>query len=155
MKKAFFIGSLIGIFLAVVMYSTGETYTIKEKTINLKDLYLYQLDGSNVDWSEFENEKVLVNFWGSHCPPCVDKLPYLNSFASNNPDFTVLSISGESLSQMNNYLDHFDYNNIKFTKMDGKYSSVGIYLLPTTILIQDGKGRIFPQEDLEKLIGLR
>jgi thiol-disulfide isomerase/thioredoxin len=39
------------------------------------------LDGETVRMSMFAGRPVYINFWGTWCPPCVEELPLLESFA--------------------------------------------------------------------------
>ncbi len=37
-------------------------------------------DGTDVAMSGFRGQPLLVNFWATWCPPCVEELPMLNAF---------------------------------------------------------------------------
>jgi thiol-disulfide isomerase/thioredoxin len=37
-------------------------------------------DGTDVAMSRFRGQPLLVNFWATWCPPCVEELPMLNTF---------------------------------------------------------------------------
>jgi thiol-disulfide isomerase/thioredoxin len=37
-------------------------------------------DGQTLAMSRFRGQKVLVNFWATWCPPCIEELPLLDSF---------------------------------------------------------------------------
>ncbi|MES1980798.1 MAG: TlpA disulfide reductase family protein [Pseudomonadota bacterium] len=41
-------------------------------------------DGRPLAMNTFRGKPLLVNFWGTWCPPCVEELPLLNSFYGAN-----------------------------------------------------------------------
>jgi outer membrane receptor for ferrienterochelin and colicins len=53
------------------------------------DFNLPALDGSRFVRASSVQGPVLVNFWGSDCPPCVEELPRLQAFAADRPAWTV------------------------------------------------------------------
>jgi thiol-disulfide isomerase/thioredoxin len=51
--------------------------------------------GGQVDLAQFRGKPVLVNFWATWCPPCVEEMPSLKALASSyDPaSFEVLAVS--------------------------------------------------------------
>ena len=43
-----------------------------------------QLDGTTLRMATFRGQHLVVNFWATWCPPCVEELPLLNAFFSEN-----------------------------------------------------------------------
>lgn len=41
-------------------------------------------DGLAVPMSRFRGQKLLVNFWATWCPPCIEELPFLDNFYQKN-----------------------------------------------------------------------
>ena len=51
-------------------------------------------DGSrSVDLAQYKGHVVIVNFWATWCPPCIEELPSLLAMQRELPDVTVLAIS--------------------------------------------------------------
>lgn len=79
---AMVIGSMIVMFVAagVVIYGklggfvdTGTVDT-ETKAVNFT---VYESDGTKVDFSDFEGEPVVINFWASWCEPCQREMPLM------------------------------------------------------------------------------
>ena len=64
------------------------------------DFSLPDLDGREVSLSDFRGKWVLVNFWATWCPPCLEELPELESFHSKHKDAgaMVLGINMEDIA---------------------------------------------------------
>jgi thiol-disulfide isomerase/thioredoxin len=57
-------------------------------------LELTTLDGSRfVSLADFEGRPVLLNFWGSECPPCVNELPLLFAQARRHVNLQFLGVA--------------------------------------------------------------
>jgi thiol-disulfide isomerase/thioredoxin len=61
-----------------------------------KNLAVFSRDGKSVDLSRLKGRIVVVHFWATWCPPCVDELPELDRFwrrYRNNPAIALYSVS--------------------------------------------------------------
>lgn len=54
------------------------------------ELTLPSLDGEVRSLSDYRGKWVLVNYWATWCPPCLEELPELEVFYSNNRDRAVV-----------------------------------------------------------------
>ena len=68
------------------------------------ELSLPDLSGAAVPLSRFDGKPVLLNFWASWCPPCVEEMPVLDAFARENPDWHVIGIAVEPADAARDYL---------------------------------------------------
>lgn len=51
-------------------------------------------DGSHsVDLSKLRGKVVLLNFWASWCPPCIEELPTLMELHRRMPDIVIVAVS--------------------------------------------------------------
>jgi len=53
-------------------------------------------DNSRHSLSDFRGKIVVINFWGTWCPPCVYEMPALNTFAKDLKDDVVVLAIAES-----------------------------------------------------------
>jgi thiol-disulfide isomerase/thioredoxin len=63
-------------------------------------------DGKSLAMSSFQGRPVLVNFWATWCPPCVEELPLLDSFYRDNKvkNWQVLGLAIDQPSAVNKWL---------------------------------------------------
>jgi thiol-disulfide isomerase/thioredoxin len=57
-----------------------------------RDFTLTTLDGAPVTLSDYRGQWVILNFWATWCPPCVEEMPYLNQLAAER-DLVVLGVN--------------------------------------------------------------
>jgi len=71
-------------------------------------LQLPLLDGSRfVKLSELTDRAVVLNFWGSECPPCVREMPLLASLSSQYADVQFLGVATDSRELAMRFVDRF------------------------------------------------
>lgn len=71
-------------------------------------------DGSQtVSLSQYRGHVVLLNFWASWCPPCIEELPSLMALHRRLPQLVILGVSIDEDAQA--YHNFLLANNIDFT----------------------------------------
>lgn len=114
--------------------------------------FVWKENGKEVRFSEFTKGKyVLLNFWGTWCPPCRRELPDLVSIAKDmsNKNFVVIGAAMEQTRDLDEALgtvtDFWVNNSIYFPVVVGTPELAiaygGINAVPTSFLIND-KGEI-------------
>jgi len=51
------------------------------------------LDGARVALEDLRGRPVVIDFWATWCPPCVQQIPVLNAFQEAHPEVAVLGIA--------------------------------------------------------------
>lgn len=63
-------------------------------------------DGATLHMSALRGKPLLLNFWASWCPPCVEELPLLNSFFKENVanGWQVIGLAVDQLDPVKHFL---------------------------------------------------
>ena len=101
--------------------------------------------GKKISRDDFGGKLLVLNFWASWCPPCVEETPSLEEFAKQfGPQgVVVLGVSNDrNDAQYRKFLDRFHIDFETSRDPDNNISaSYGTYQLPETYLI-DRNGRV-------------
>ena len=86
--------------LLVALFSTAGT---AEEAV---DFTLPDISGKDVSLSDYRGKWVIVNYWATWCPPCLEEIPDLVDLHENNRDkLVVLGINHEEVNE--EYLREF------------------------------------------------
>ena len=115
--------------------------------------FVWEVNGKQVKFSEYTKSKyVLLNFWGTWCPPCKAELPDIISIAKEmeNKDLVVLGVALERVETMKEAVQQVSefwtekqmHYPVVIGTMELTNAYGGINAVPTTFLI-DKNGEIF------------
>jgi len=116
-------------------------------------------EGKEVSLSDFKGKVVLVNFWATYCPPCIEELDLFERIYEKYKDkgFVVLAVNMDPKN-----LKDFNYT-YSFPLLIGDDNLTELFpvdAFPTSVLI-DREGRVVKvrkgiyrelEEDLKKLL---
>jgi thiol-disulfide isomerase/thioredoxin len=79
--------------------------------VALQELWALELprpDGSRLAFASLRGRPLIVNFWATWCPPCVDELPMLNDFYKENraQGLQVIGIAVDKAPAVQTFLAH-------------------------------------------------
>jgi thiol-disulfide isomerase/thioredoxin len=126
------------------------------------DFTLPDLDGKPVSLSDYRGKWVIVNYWATWCPPCLEEIPELVSLHEDNSD--TLVVLGVDYEEVNTgYLKEFVESHMMsypVVRTDPvPVTALGPVMgLPTTYIISPTGERLARQEgpvtqaDIEKYI---
>ena len=102
--------------------------------INLKDL-----NGNNINLSDFHGKIVFLNFWTTWCPTCRIEMPSMEKLYQKlkNKDFAMVTINlQESASQVKAFFEEFKLTFTVLLDSNGEVgASFGIRAIPTTYIL--------------------
>ncbi|MED3891580.1 redoxin domain-containing protein [Peribacillus frigoritolerans] len=110
------------------------------------NFYLKTLDGKQVELSDYEGKKVMLNFWATWCPPCKKEMPDMEKYTQQaGDDVVVLAVNIDPENDVQAFVED---NGITFTiPLDSQSAKnpvnerYKILSIPTTYFI-DKKGII-------------
>ncbi|TBW28337.1 TlpA disulfide reductase family protein [Gramella sp. KN1008] len=96
--------------------------------------------GKRVEFSQFENEVIIVNFWATWCPPCIAEMPSFQELYEDYQDkVTFLFISGEQHETVDNYMKRKRFSLPSYKMLTKAPDPMDGRTLPTTYVIsKDG-----------------
>ncbi len=65
-------------------------------------------EGQTIKMESLRRKPLLLNFWASWCPPCIEELPLISSFYSEHSTkgFQVLGLAIDELAPVRRFLNH-------------------------------------------------
>lgn len=101
--------------------------------------------GKELPLSQLRGKVVLVNFWGTFCPPCLDELPSMQQLHRRmiNQPFEILALSVDtSWEPVNRFMKENGFTLPVYADFDKQISTLyGTHMWPETYIV-DKKGKI-------------
>jgi len=144
----------------------GHELNVVEAMPEAPDFTLADMDGGQHSLSDFRGRTVMLNFWGTWCPPCVREMPSMERLYRKYKDrgFTVVAVNQfESEDLVFEFTGRLSIEPTFPILFDKESRASELYLvkgLPTTFLIDKAGrvryramgGREFDHPEVEKVI---
>ncbi len=127
--------TLLGFFIAFLigMYVYNK-YNVAPK-IDISKLEIIDESSQKFDIKSLKGKKVIISFYASWCPNCIDELKLLNKIKNEKlADITILAITDESIEKLVSFRDKKQYP-FTFLKLTKPFSDIGIVSIPTVYLV--------------------
>lgn len=138
-KKTTYIILIIAILGVVGLYFYNK-YNVAP-TIDIAKLDVVNQDTNKFDMASLKGKKVIVSFYASWCPNCIEELKILNSIKNQKlADIEVLAVTDESIEKLVAFKNKTQYP-FTFLTITGQFPEIGINSIPVTYLLNT-KGEI-------------
>lgn len=131
----------MNLFLALGAHAAG----FKTRTGAPPALQAQDLKGEARTLADYRGKVVLLNFWASWCPPCLEEMPSMERLRlkmTGRPLEIVALDSAETLAEVNAYLSRMKLGFPILLDPDGSNTRRWkVFGLPTTFLL-DGAGQL-------------
>lgn len=134
--------------LLVVALVAVFAYTIRDNTVGVgdkaPDFSIRTDSGQTISRSDFGGRLLVLNFWATWCPPCIQEMPLLDQFQKKLKDSGVVVLGVSVDEDEAAYRRFLDRAGVSFlTARDPEYlisGKFGTYRYPETYVInRDGK----------------
>lgn len=132
------IGGFVNRIKSMIIEPDVQTENLQKVNFNSINWQLIDLNGSTVNFKDFEGKVVFLNFWATWCPPCVGEMPQIQELYNkfkDNENVAFILVSNEELSKIKLFIDNKEYT---FPVYSSKYKSPDIFVsqsIPTTFVI--------------------
>lgn len=118
---------------------------LKVKTPFTPDFTVVNNEGEEVSISEFKGKKVIINFWASWCPPCVEEMPEFQLLHDElDPEETVLLAINltdgqrETKTLANNFLAENNLDmNVLYDTQGNAFYEFNVSSIPQTFFLDE------------------
>lgn len=135
---------LLTILVAVVyvLYSNFiADHSIAQAGNASVDFSLEDLEGNQHQLTDYEGQGVMLNFWGTYCPPCEREMPHMESLYEEYKEkgVEILAVNvNEAPLTVNTFVKRYGLSfPILLDKGMNVTDAYGIGPLPTTVLINE------------------
>ena len=96
MTLKFIIKTVLLLTIALLLVS-GAGLAADPKVQQAPDFTLEDMQGKKVSLSDFRGKIVVMNFWATWCPPCIEEMPSMEKLHQRfkGEDFVLLAINAE------------------------------------------------------------
>jgi thiol-disulfide isomerase/thioredoxin len=155
-RRAWMVGGLsvaAGIAGALVAWQKFEPHAVMDEAVlNFWMQSFERPEGGTLLMQEFQGKPLLINFWATWCPPCIEELPLIDAFYNRNKSksLQVIGLAVDQPSMVRRYLTQkplsfpvglAGFNGTELGRTLGNAQSV----LPFSVIF-DAKGRLLAQK---------
>jgi thiol-disulfide isomerase/thioredoxin len=109
-RRAWMVGGLgvaAGLAGAMVAWQKFEPHAVMDEAVlNFWTQSFERPEGGTLRMQEFQGKPLLINFWATWCPPCIEELPLIDAFFNQNKSksLQVIGLAVDQPSMVRRYL---------------------------------------------------
>lgn len=130
--------------LTFVLLCSGVIWAQKQDAV---DFTATDMDGDEIQLSEFKGQVVILDFWATWCKPCIQEIPTLEDLykTHRDDDFAIISVSlDQNMDRAKEYVTARSMDWIHLLNKEKNFELARIYgvrAIPDMFVI-DKKGKI-------------
>ncbi|MCY9589410.1 thiol-disulfide oxidoreductase [Paenibacillus chitinolyticus] len=131
---------IIGVFTIVNNLTSADDKKYPVEGSKAPDFTLTGLDNKSYKLSDFKGKGVLINFWGTFCPPCKKEMPALQKqydiWKDKNVEFLEVNLDTSRVT-VQNFVDQYNLNlPILLDNEEKVRKQYGVVEYPTTFFVK-------------------
>ena len=148
-----------------INFSPSEIALEEQITLANYNWQLTDENGAKIDFNEFKNKVVVINFWATWCPPCVAEMEsFQKLYDKYQDDVIFLFVANDKEEKVKGFMNDNNYNYSNYFESSSTPPELVSSTIPATFII-DKNGKIvmekkgaadwnseFVQSFLDKLI---
>jgi uncharacterized protein (TIGR03435 family) len=142
---------LLVTFISAMFLGSLSAAALPEPGTPAPPLHFTQLlqapPGAKADWNALRGKVVVLEFWETHCAPCIEEIPHLSKLINELDPAKFQFISVDGLPSEDEEVVQKSLTKRKMLGWVGVdttgsvFASYGVRVFPTTIIV-DGQGRV-------------
>lgn len=126
--------------MTILVLTISNGLTVEMQNQKAPDFTLKDMQGKNVSLSDFKGRIVLVNFWATWCPPCIEEMPSMEKLHQKfkGEDFVLLAVNTEENGKqmVETFLKKNPFTFTILLDGDAKVQQLfNVFRLPETVII--------------------
>ena len=126
--------------LLAALMTFSSSFAAEAENKKAPDFTLKDMQGNEVSLSDYKGKVVLVNFWATWCPPCIEEMPSMEKLYKKlgSADFVILAINIEPDAHeiVEEFLAKRSYTYPILLDGESKVQQLyGAYRLPETVIV--------------------
>ncbi len=105
----------------------------------VEDFSFKDIKGKNHKFSEYRGKWVLVNYWGTYCPPCIEEIPDLVRFSDKHKSDAVIlgmDAGGTNVKDLTEFAEENMMDYLIAPVQESTITAFGVLMgIPTTYVV--------------------
>lgn len=141
----------IGIFVIFILFVAGffsKRYLLAPE-IELSKIEIQDFSGQKKTLDQLEGKVVVLNFWATWCPPCIQEMPMFDNLyqSMKNEEVVFVLASDEEKVKLLSFVEKHQLT-VPIYQFTQRMQEHGVYTIPATFIF-DKKGKL-----VEKKLGV-